>query len=151
MAPRTRPLDTENEYLGANQTLEIGERPTDSEIIDKPMPKSKIEIEAFMNEVLTIQVAESYDENDPALVDVSVNGRRQFIRRGVDQEVRRKYVEVLARAKRSDYDQVTLDPRDGERVNQLRRRNALRFPFQVIRDPNPQGRAWLRGVLAEAN
>lgn len=151
MAPRTRPLDTENEYLGANQTLEIGQRPVDSEIIDKPMPEGKQAIDAFMNEVLTIQIAESPDENDPALVEVSVNGRRQFIRRGVDQDVRRKYVEVLARAKRSDYDQVTLDPRDGERVNHLRRRNALRFPFQVVVDPNPTGRAWLRGVLAEAN
>lgn len=151
MATRsTRPMEAEGEYIGSTQTLEIGERPSDTEIIDKPVPMDKIKLEAFMNEVLTIHIPESSDENEPPLVDVSVNGRRQFIRRGTEQDVRRKYVEVLARAKRSDYDQVTLDPRDGEGVNRLRHRRALRYPFTVISDPNPIGHAWLRGVLAEA-
>lgn len=149
MATR-RTMDTENEYIGRTQDVAIGERPVDTEIVDKPLPTSKVELEAFMNEEVTILVAESADENDPAMVDVGVNGRRQFIMRGMEQRVRRKFVEVLARAKRADYDQVTLDPRDGEAVNRLRRRNALRYPFQIIEDRNPNGRAWLRGVLAEA-
>lgn len=149
--PRRRPMDTENQYLGSTGTVEIGERPGAEEFDTSPAPQDKVELEAFMNEVLTIMVMESADENDAALVDVAVNGRRQYIRRGVEQEVRRKYVATLARAKRSDYDQVTLDPRDGEAVNRLRHRRGLRYPFQVIRDPNPVGSAWLRSVLAEAN
>lgn len=146
-----RSIDAGSEYLGADTTLEIGERPAPSEIIDTPVPTDAVAYEAFMNEVLTIMIPESTDENDTPLVEVGVNGRKLYIRRGVEQEVRRKYVAALARCKSTDYSQVTLDPRNGEAVNRLHRRQMLRYPFTVIADPNRNGHAWLRGVLAEVN
>lgn len=151
MATNKRTLDAGSEYLGADQVLEAGERPSTSEIIDKPVPADAIAHEAFMNDVLLIMIPESQNENDTPLVEVAVNGRKLYIRRGVEQEVRRKYVAALARCKSSDYSQVTLDPRDGEAVNRLARRQSLRYPFTVITDPNRNGHAWLRGVLAEVS
>ena len=106
-------------------------------------------MEAFMNEPVTIVVNPPQDPDDPMLVQVGVNGVNQFIPRGEPIAVKRKYVEVLARAKRTDFKQ-TLDDRLGEAMNHLRSMHSLRFPFSVIRDPNPNGGAWLTGVLAEA-
>lgn len=107
---------------------------------------SKAELEAFMNEIVTVVVADTSDENAPPFAEVSVNGRRVFIPRGVPTPVKRMYVERLARAKRTAISQ-NLDPRLGESMNQLHRRTALDYPFSVVED-TPQGRDWLKGVLA---
>ena len=58
-------------------------------------------------------------------------------------------MEVLARAKRTDFSQ-TLDERLGEKMNHLRSMHSLRYPFSVISDQNPNGGAWLTAVLREA-
>jgi len=146
---RGRQTEAASEYIGTDSELTIGERHRETDIIDKVVSLEGAELEAFMSEPVKIIISESADENDPQLVQVGVNGVTQFIVRGMEQVVRRKYVERLARAKRTDYDQ-TIDDRLGEAMNRLRRRNALRFPFTVLEDPNPRGQAWLRGVLAEA-
>ncbi len=78
-----------------------------------------------------------------------MNGVNQFMPRGTPITVKRKYVEVLARAKRTDFQQ-TLDERLGEAMNHLHAMHSLRFPFSVISDRNPSGGPWLIGVLAEA-
>lgn len=77
-----------------------------------------------------------------------VNGRSQFFQRGTPQEVKRYFVERLARAKRTSYSQ-NLDERLGESMNNMQSRHALRYPFSVIEDKNPKGSAWLRQILAE--
>lgn len=146
---RGRQTEAASEYIGAESNLTIGERHRETDIIDKVVSLEGAELEAFMSEPVKIVIAESAEENDPPMVQVGVNGVTQFIVRGMEQTVKRKYVERLARAKRTDYDQ-TIDDRLGEAMNRLRRRNALRFPFTVLEDRNPRGQAWLRGVLAEA-
>ena len=113
------------------------------------MPKGALEMEAFLNEPVTIVINPSQDPEDPKLVQVGVNGTSQFIPRGEPFTVKRKYVEVLARAKRTDFGQ-TLDERLGERMNHLHAMHSLRYPFSVVRDANPNGGAWLVGILAEA-
>jgi len=147
--PRGRPaLDATNEYLGKESPVTIGEIGTEREIIDKPFTASKAEREAFMNEILTVVVQSSGDENDADIVQVGVNGVTQFFKRDVAQQVKRKYVGVLARAKKTDYQQK-LDDRLGESMNTLSKRRMLKYPFQVIHDPNPKGPEWLRHALAE--
>lgn len=139
------------EYLGDEEVRTVGEIGGHAgiDVVDKPLPKEAFEMEAFMNEPVTIVVNPPQDPDDPMLVQVGVNGVNQFIPRGEPIAVKRKYVEVLARAKRTDFKQ-TLDDRLGEAMNHLRSMHSLRFPFSVIRDPNPNGGAWLTGVLAEA-
>ena len=145
-------IDTRNEYLGKEEPFNIGVigsgEPPAIEIIDRVASNDVLEMEKFMQEIVTVMVADSNDENDTELVQVSVNGNRQFFQRGRAQEVKRYFVERLARAKRTSYTQ-NLDERLGEGMNNMIPRHALRYPFTVIEDKNPKGGAWLRGILAE--
>lgn len=144
-------IDAGAEYLGQEQAGVIGEISgvAGIDVVDKPMPKEAFAMEAFMNEPVTVIINPSQDPDDPKLVQVGVNGVNQFMPRGEPITVKRKYVEVLARAKRTDFQQ-TLDERLGEAMNHLRSMHSLRFPFSVLEDRNPNGGAWLMGVLAEA-
>ncbi|SDZ53262.1 MULTISPECIES: hypothetical protein [Delftia] len=149
MARNTTAVDATNQYLGKESTVQIGEiGQGDVEVVDKPLPEGALELEAFMNEPVTVMVYESTDENDMDMVLVGVNGVSQYFRRGTPQTVKRKFVERLARAKRTDFDQK-IDARMGEAMNNLRQRHGLRYPFTVVEDRNPRGGAWLKGVLAE--
>lgn len=150
MATRKQ-IDAGAEYLGPEDMRTLGEIGGHGgiDVVDKPLPIGSLEMEAFMNEMVTIVVNPSQDPEDPKLVQVGVNGVNQFIPRGEPVQVRRKYIEVLARAKRTDFAQ-TLDERLGERMNHLHPMHSLRFPFSVVRDANPYGGDWLIGVLAEA-
>jgi hypothetical protein len=145
-------MDAGAEYLGAEEVRTVGEIGGHAgiDVVDKPLPREAFEMEAFMNEPVTIVVNPPNDADEPMLVQVGVNGVNQFIPRGERIAVKRKYVEVLARAKRTDFAQ-TLDERMGEQeFNKVRTMHSLRFPFSVLHDPNPNGGAWLTGVLAEA-
>lgn len=113
---------------------------------DKPLNQKKAELLAFNEEVLTVQVHETNDPLAEPLPQVIVDGRSQFFQRGVEMHVKRKYVEVLARAKRTTYSQVEQPGGDYKNVPH----SALRYPFSVIHDPaGDKGRAWLKAVLAE--
>lgn len=149
---RGRQIDAGAEYLGAEEVRTVGEIGGHAgiDVVDKPMPKDALKLEAFMNEMVTIVVNPPNDADEPMLVQAAVNGVNQFIPRGEAIAVKRKYVEVLARAKRTDFGQ-NLDERLGEQgFNQVRTMHSLRYPFSVIQDTNPRGGAWLTGVLAEA-
>ncbi len=104
--------------------------------------------EAFMNEMVTVLVHSTTDENQAPHVIVNCNGTNQPIIRGVPTKVRRKYVEILARMKETKYTQVTPNPAAPD-VSELRARHGLAYPFDLVDDENPRGRAWLQNVLAE--
>lgn len=141
-------VDATNEYLGRENTMEFGVVPDFSpEAIDTPVTLADAELEAFMNEPVMVTVMSGGKDNEAPFVPVSVNGVMQMFRRDVPIVVKRKYVERLARAKEAGYDQ-TVDDRLGEKMNKLHQKHSLRYPFQVNRDDNPRGAAWLRSVLA---
>lgn len=140
-------IDTTNAYLGAENTF-VDPADRDVEVVDRVISTDKLEAEAFMSEPVTIMVYESNDPNESDLVYTAVNGRTQYFARGVPQTVRRCYVELLARAKKTTYSQV-LDDRLGEQMNSLQSHKALKYPFSVIEDKNPRGAEWLRNVLAQ--
>ena len=62
--------------------------------------------------------------------------------------VKRKYVEALARGRTTKYEQKTMDPSRPENI-QMAEKTALTYPFSVLHDPNPKGRAWLKAILAQ--
>ena len=141
-------IDATNEYLGATSAMEFGVVPAFSaEDIESPVTMKDAELEAFMNEPVMVTVLSSGKDNEMPYVQVAVNGITQMFLRDTPMVVKRKYVERLARAKETGYDQ-TVDDRLGERMNTLHNRHSLRYPFQVNRDDNPRGAAWLRAVLA---
>lgn len=104
--------------------------------------------EAFMNEIVTVHVHSSTNENDAPHFILNCNGVNQPVVRGVDVPIRRKYVEILARMKETKYRQVTPNPASPE-AYEMQAKSGLVYPFSVIRDDNPKGRAWLQNVLAE--
>lgn len=141
-------IDATDEYLGATNTMEFGVVPTFSaEDIEAPVTMKDAELEAFMNEPVMVTVLSSGKDNETPYVQVAVNGVMQMFLRDQPIVVKRKYLERLARAKETGYDQ-TVDDRLGERMNTLHNRHSLRYPFQVNRDDNPRGAAWLRSILA---
>lgn len=103
---------------------------------------------AFMNELVIVEVAATTNENDPPNLVLSVNGLHQPVFRGKPTKMRRMFLEVLARCKESKYSQHTNNPNQPDRI-ELRERTAHAYPFQVLHDSNPKGRAWLRAVLSE--
>ena len=106
--------------------------------------------EAFSNELVTIRIQDTTDDNAAPHFIANVNGSNQPFFRGATQIVKRKFVEVLARCKESRYSQHTSNPMEPDRIT-MTQRTALAYPFELLEDKNPKGRAWLNAVLAEAN
>ena len=104
--------------------------------------------EAFMNEMVEVMVHASTDENQSPHVILNCNGTNQPILRGVPMRVRRKYVEILARMKETKYSQITRNPGAPDQIDMIAR-HGLAYPFEMLSDENPRGRAWLSNVLAE--
>lgn len=104
--------------------------------------------EAFMNELVTIMIHSTTDENQAPHVIVNCNGMNQPIVRGIPTKIRRKYVEILARMKETKYTQVTRNPSAPDQIDMIAR-HGLAYPFDLLDDDNPKGRAWLQNVLAE--
>lgn len=102
---------------------------------------------AFMEEYVDVRVEESTDLNAEPVVAVFNNGQSQYFVRGKTQRVKRKFVEVLARAKQTTVN--TIEDRN-EGAVRLKRHTSLRYPFSMTRDDNPKGYAWLRNILSEA-
>lgn len=117
------------------------------EVQQGPYAMEKAAAMAFNEEPVTVMIHESTDENAENPVQVCVQGRNQFFFRGRPQTVKRKYLEVLARAKGTRYSQRT----DGtaEQQNQMHGHAALKYPFTVIEDRNPKGPAWLKHILEQ--
>lgn len=101
---------------------------------------------AFMEEFVEVNVHESTDPNAEPVVAVFNNGVAQYFVRGQNQRVKRKYVEVLARAKQTSVSTVE-NQREGN-VG-IKRNTSIKYPFSITRDENPKGSAWLRGILSE--
>lgn len=104
--------------------------------------------EAFMNEIVTVLVHSSTNDNEAPHIIVNCNGTNQPIVRGMPTKMRRKYVEILARMKETRYNQITPNPAAPD-VSQMQARHGLVYPFELLEDANPRGRAWLTNVLAE--
>lgn len=85
--------------------------------------------------------------NAQPVVDVYCNGVPQRFVRGMEQVVKRKFVQILINARTTSV-RTRTGVEGGNVVNQLTRHTAVRYPFSVIEDRNPRGGAWLRESLA---
>ena len=120
------------------------------EPVDGPNWEEKAAELAFLEEPVEVLVHESTDPNAEPIVETWCNGRSQFFMRGQPQVVKRKFVGILARAKRTSYTQQRYKDAEGNDAIRNVPHTALRYPFSVTADRNPRGADWLRKVLAEA-
>ncbi len=122
----------------------------ESNNVDTYRLKKKADELAFLEEPVDIIVHEDSNKFAEPIVQVSVNGRNQFFIRGQVQTVRRKFVECLAKARPSAFDNVEYTKPNGERDFMYPSRSSLKYPFSVVFDTNPKGRDWLKGILSRA-
>ena len=104
---------------------------------------------AFMEEKITIRLEPSADRYSPRFVDVAVNGRIEWLEVGKPIQVARKNIEVLARSKSDTFITIAPNTNDENPVNMISRNTSQKYPFSVIKDPNPRGYQWLTTVLSQ--
>lgn len=131
----------------------------ESEIVhaDSSLNKAYFDELAFNEEPVTIRIEPSSEKNAPKFYECWVNGRgaevwdennRQwnpitYLPVGQQITVKRKYVAVLAAAKRDNIS-TRHDNADHETVNNFVDRSTSAVAnFSVIEDKNPRGAAWL--------
>lgn len=125
--------------------------PPTVEAVDGPLDHEHVKALQFMEDVLTVMVHDSTNENDEPIPAVWNDGRAQYFIRGQQQEVKRKFVEVLARLKLTRYTQKLTKDALGNDTYINVPHTALRHPFSVIYDPaGAKGADWLKKVLKEA-
>lgn len=103
----------------------------------------------FMEERVMVRIMPTAEKNAEQIIDIYNGGVLQMFVRGEWVICKRKYVEVLARAK--PFSVATPEVRDGAggRTTSITTTTGLRYPFEM-QDRNPHGEPWLRGILAEA-
>lgn len=112
--------------------------------------EGKTAYEAFMNERIVIRIHETTDKNEPPYAFVGDNGDCVWIPRARPVRLPRKFVETLARSQvRAYHQQRDPNPNADEGMQTFRRVGAS-YPFSVIEDKNPRGRAWLARVTHES-
>ena len=106
---------------------------------------------AFLEEPVTIIIAEGTEKNPEQYVFLSVNGVGAgpngipWVPRNVEITIKRKYLSVLANARPVRFrKQERYEQSSGERVVDTVGSSSDRYPFQVVEDRNPLGRDWLR-------
>lgn len=134
------PLDWTMLRTGVPQVQIVGEREFET----------TAETEAFMEELVVIQVHKSTDKNAVPQVPVGINGDKIWIPRGVPVRLPRKFVEVLARSQEATFSTDDNPDPNADEGKMIRRTNGQVYPFSVIQDRNPRGRAWLERVTREA-
>lgn len=101
----------------------------------------------FNEEIVEVMLHESTDENAENPVFTACNGVPQYFYRGLPQQVKRKYVAILASVKEHNVKTPEFTTPDGARGMSIRRTSSLKYPFSIIHDPNPRGAAWLKALL----
>lgn len=147
-----RPMVESQEQQGPKDGVREFDKNNELTKIVQPVQgeKSKkwMEDMAFANEMVTVLIHESTDKNAHPFPEIEINGRPQRFVRGHEQQVRRCYVEKLARLKLTTYESVKTKDVDGEDVYRYPSHTGLLYPFVVIGD-SEKGKAWLKKILAE--
>ena len=115
---------------------------------EKVSPKD-LDLEAFMNELVTVRVEPTAVPGEDVTPVFNVNGVNQPMIRGQAVVIKRKFLEALARCRTTTIRQVRPNPY-AQSVIQNVPTTVPTYPFAVLEDKNPRGRAWLEGILAQA-
>lgn len=119
--------------------------------VDSVEFKEKEEIEAFMAELVMVQIHTTSETNADQVFEIAVNNERCLFHRGERKVCKRKFVYGLATARPVHFDNELYTKSNGVNAYRYPSRSGLRYPFSVVRDDNPIGERWLKGVLAAKN
>src|SRR3990167_4391958 len=119
------------------------------EVQDTPRWKDKAKALAFDDEPVTVVISSDSDPNAEQIIDLACNGVSQRLFRNEQKTIKRKFVEILARAKKEIITTPQITDASGNQTTKIVRTPGLRYPFRVLKDNNPDGPVWLERVLAE--
>lgn len=152
-------LEIHDENIGQGKPRELRSEGPSEFALDKPdivqvarpIDGPKMELEAFMHEKVEVIVHESEDPNAEPHPCIQNGGATQYFIRGKKMWVRRKFIEVLARARSTRYTQLeTMDEFGGKKYSMVPHAS-LRYPFEVTNDPaGEKGRLWLQAIRDES-
>lgn len=120
-----------------------------TKISDQPMDQEWMDMMAFMNEPVEIQIAETPDESAAPVFEININGRLELFRRGETKTVPRFFVDRLLRMKETRYTQKEIVNGEGIRDMVQIPRTVLKYDFAITKDANRLSRDWQRAVRAE--
>lgn len=112
--------------------------------------KAKAAALAFNEELVTVQILDTDNPNAEQVVNLGINGVNQFIFRGHEQTIKRKFLEQLSRAKTENISTPEYTDAQGNRATKIVKSQGLKYPFRVVKDDNPLGARWLEGILKQA-
>lgn len=128
-------------------------------IVDRPINKDYLDELAFQEEPVKIMLNPTSEKNAPTSYPVWVNGKGcEVFQRGQWEEIgylpigrpliiKRKYLEVIMRAK---LDALTTSHEDAtvERpINKVLRNTSAVHSFSILEDKNPKGGAWAAEMI----
>ncbi len=130
-------------------------------IADKPLNKDYLDELAFNEEPVTIRLEPSTDKNAATWFPIWVNGKGAevfindkwvafgYLPVAVPLVVKRKYVEVILRAKIDNVTTEVLETKTdaaNDRENRVKRFTTAVHSFSILHDKNPLGNAWLNEI-----
>ncbi len=117
--------------------------------VDKRYSASKLETLAFMEEYVEIEIQDTNNATDAAIPCFYNDGRSQYFIRGREQTVKRKFLSQIATCHVTTYGDETFEDPAGDTAHRYPAKTVLAYPFRVIRDDNPKGADWLKGLQAQ--
>ena len=119
------------------------------QVVDRPVDNEKLAMLAFMEEPVTVHIHTTTDPQAEQVFALNNGGAREFFRRGETKVVPRKFVDILATRKLTNYTQNRVKNAQGEMEDVQMPHTALLYPFSVVEDKNPRGNSWLQFALAQ--
>lgn len=150
-------VDTTELQQGQDQSFEMpASGPIDRdafheqlEIVENPLSPEQLADVAFYEELVEVEILPTENPHAEAVIQLQCNFVNQFLIRGVPAVIKRKYVEILARAKTENIATPEFTDARGNRSTRVTKSQGLRYPFRVLRDDNPKGPSWLQAVMMQ--
>jgi hypothetical protein len=123
----------------------------DIQVVAADRLETKAREEKFMNERVVIRIEEGTQATDPVWVELGHNGVNQFVKRGTDQTVKRKFLYSALMAKRVTMNCTFGKDGSGNEFNRLTPAVSTCYRAMLVEDPNPQGGPkWVQRVMSES-
>lgn len=124
---------------------------SDIDIVPAHKMQSKAQEAKFMEEKVLIEIEADDDPNAPEFISTGHNGVSQYIRRGIPQAIKRKFLYSLLAAKRVKFACAFGKNADGNEFNRLNPSGQTTHRVRLIQDNNPAGgMRWFQSVTSAA-
>lgn len=124
---------------------------SDIDIVPASKMHSKAQEAKFMEEKVLIEIESDDDPNAPEFISTGHNGVSQYIRRGIPQAIKRKFLYSLLAAKRVKFACAFGKSSDGNEFNRLNPSGQTTHRVRLIRDDNPMGGSkWVQSLMSGA-